>query len=357
MAEVILENIGKNYGGVSVLKGLNLHIEDGEFVVLVGPSGCGKSTTLNMVAGLEDTSEGRILIGGRDVTKLPPKDRDISMVFQSYALFPHMTVRQNVAFGPNLRSEPKAETEAQIAKVAGMLKITDHMDRLPKELSGGQRQRVALARALVRRPGVFLMDEPLSNLDAKLRIEARSFLSKMHRELGITTIYVTHDQSEAMTMGSRIVVMQDGKIEQAASPLTVYNQPASQFVAGFIGSPAMNHFDAVIQNGQIKCPQGSFSVPLPDRFANLTHTKVVLGLRPEHIAPVSQGETGHAQMMLDVVQNLGHEILFDLSAGHQRAIARCRPHEPYEVGTLRQFNFEMENAHLFDAATGSNLAS
>lgn len=356
MAEVILENIAKIFGGDTVLRDLNLHVQDGEFVVLVGPSGCGKSTTLNMIAGLETTSAGRIVVGGRDVTNLPPKDRDISMVFQSYALFPHMTVRQNVSFGPNLRSEPKAETEAQIAKVAEMLKISEYLERLPKELSGGQRQRVALARALVRRPGVFLMDEPLSNLDAKLRIEARSFLSKMHRELGITTIYVTHDQSEAMTMGSRIVVMQNGKIEQAAPPLTVYNEPATQFVAGFIGSPAMNSFAAIVEDGKISCLHGTFSVPLPARFGNVAPGRITLGLRPEHIVPEGAGRERNAELMVDVVQHLGHETLFDLSAGEHHVIARCGAHEPYQIGATKGFHFQMEKAQLFDAQSGCSLA-
>lgn len=355
MASVILENVGKSYGKLSVLDGLNLHIKDGEFVVLVGPSGCGKSTTLNMVAGLEDVSQGRIIIGDRDVTKLPPKDRDISMVFQSYALFPHMTVRQNIAFGPNLRGEPKAEVNAQILKVSTMLKIDDYMDRYPKELSGGQRQRVALARALVRRPGVFLMDEPLSNLDAKLRIEARSFLTKMHRELGITTIYVTHDQSEAMTMGSRIVVMQNGKIEQAEPPLSVYNKPSTHFVASFIGSPAMNSFDATIQDGYICCPNNSFKIELPARFDNIKEGKVKLGLRPENIKPVLATEKPMIKMTVEVVQNLGHETLFDLAIAEHRAIARCSPDEAFQLGALKGFTFQMDEAHLFDYDTGCNL--
>lgn len=357
MAEVILENVGKSFGKLSVLNGLNLNIEDGEFVVLVGPSGCGKSTTLNMVAGLEDVSEGRIIIGGKDVTKLPPKERDISMVFQSYALFPHMTVRQNITFGPNLRGEPKSEVAEQLSKISKMLKIEDYLDRHPKALSGGQRQRVALARALVRRPGVFLMDEPLSNLDAKLRIEARSFLTKMHRELGITTIYVTHDQSEAMTMGSRIVVMQDGKIEQAAAPLTVYNSPSSHFVASFIGSPAMNSFDATIEDGLIKSSEGLFVIPLPQRFSNIKSGKVKLGLRPENIIPSLTNDEAMVKMKVEVVQNLGHETLFDLSAGAHRAIARCTPTEPYEIGSLKGFSFQMDEAHLFDFVTGCNLIS
>lgn len=360
MAEVILDNIGKSFGGHAVLSGLNLHIADGEFVVLVGPSGCGKSTTLNMVAGLEETTCGRILIGGRDVTALPPKERDISMVFQSYALFPHMNVADNIGFGPRLRHVPRAEVNEQIARVADMLRITEYLYRFPKALSGGQRQRVALARALVRRPGVFLMDEPLSNLDAKLRIEARSFLSKMHRDLGITTIYVTHDQSEAMTMGSRIVVMKDGVIEQAAPPLTVYNHPASRFVAGFIGSPAMNSFDLVIKAGRLTDAQASLSLPLPTGFAGLADGPVVLGLRPEDMAIKPQGAVVGAEcvaMKLDVVQHLGHETLLDLTFGTHRAIARSGAGETAQVGETRVFAFDMARAHLFDAGTGRSLSA
>src|SRR5713226_729835 len=226
MAEVTLERVEKRYGSYTVVPHLDLKIDDGEFAVLVGPSGCGKTTTLQMMAGLETISSGRLFIGGRDVTVLPPKERDIAMVFQSYALFPHMNVRDNINFGLKIRRTPAAEMQTMVSEVARRLHIDSYLDRLPKELSGGQRQRVALARAVVRRPGVFLMDEPLSNLDAKLRIEARSFLSHMHRELATTTIYVTHDQSEAMTMGTRIVIMNEGRVQQAAAPLEVYRRPA-----------------------------------------------------------------------------------------------------------------------------------
>ena len=243
MASVSLIDIEKRYGAHVVIPKLNVEIADGSFVVLVGPSGCGKTTTLNMVAELEPITAGQLLIGERDVTDLPPKNRDIAMVFQSYALFPHMNVFDNIAFGMKIRRLSKSEIETQVRNVADRLRIDAFLDRRPKALSGGQRQRVALARAMVRRPGVFLMDEPLSNLDAKLRIEARSFLAKMHHEVGTTTIYVTHDQSEAMTMGDTIVVMKDGVIRQAAPPLEVYNEPANMFVAGFIGSPAMNFLE------------------------------------------------------------------------------------------------------------------
>ena len=265
MAEVSLKDIEKRYAVVPVLSGLNLDIADGEFTVLVGPSGCGKTTTLNMIAGLESITGGTLRIGARDVTTLPPKDRDIAMVFQSYALFPHMTVRDNIAFGMKIRKTPKADIETQIRQVAQRLRIDDLLDRLPKALSGGQRQRVALGRALVRRPGVFLMDEPLSNLDAKMRIEARSFLTKMHQEIGTTTVYVTHDQAEAMTMGSKIVVMNGGKIQQAAAPLEVYNRPANQFVAGFIGSPAMNFLRLVCDGNSIADQACGLRIVVPEK--------------------------------------------------------------------------------------------
>jgi multiple sugar transport system ATP-binding protein len=364
MADVVLKDIGKRYGEHSVMAGLNLDIADGEFVVLVGPSGCGKSTTLQMIAGLETASSGSIHIGGRDVTRMPPKSRDISMVFQSYALFPHMSVRDNIAFGPKIRRVPKAEITEQVGEVARLLKIDEYLTRLPKALSGGQRQRVALARALVRRPGVFLMDEPLSNLDAKLRVEARSFLAKMHQDLGITTVYVTHDQSEAMTMGSRIVVMKDGIIQQAASPLEVYNQPANQFVASFIGSPAMNCFELSFADGRVSDPLGAFDMPLSHRLrhrlAAYAGRKVVLGIRPEDLHIVARDDTtevGTFSFRIDVVQHLGHETLLDMVAGPHRAIARSTASEDAGVGETRAFSLDMEKVHFFDPATGHSLTA
>ena len=362
MADVVLKDIGKRYGEHSVMAGLNLDIADGEFVVLVGPSGCGKSTTLQMIAGLETASSGSIHIGGRDVTRMPPKSRDISMVFQSYALFPHMSVRDNIAFGPKIRRVPKAEIAEQVDAVARLLKIDDYLARLPKALSGGQRQRVALARALVRRPGVFLMDEPLSNLDAKLRVEARSFLAKMHQDLGITTVYVTHDQSEAMTMGSRIVVMKDGLIQQAASPLEVYNHPANQFVASFIGSPAMNCFEMNFAGGRVSDPEAGFELALPDRLhqrlASHSGRKVVLGIRPEdlHIIPRTDATSaGALSFRIEVVQHLGHETLLDMVAGSHRALARSTASEDAAVGESRAFSVDMDKVHFFDPATGQSL--
>src|SRR5216683_2394055 len=316
MAEVTLERVEKRYGSYTVVPHLDLKIDDGEFAVLVGPSGCGKTTTLQMMAGLETISSGRLFIGGRDVTVLPPKERDIAMVFQSYALFPHMNVRDNINFGLKIRRTPAAEMQTMVSEVARRLQIDSYLDRLPKELSGGQRQRVALARALVRRPGVFLMDEPLSNLDAKLRVEARSFLSKMHHEIGTTTVYVTHDQSEAMTMGSRIVVMKGGVIQQAAPPLEIYRKPANRFVAGFIGSPSMNFLELEVGEG------GQYTTVF----------------------------------QVEVVQHLGNEMLLDIVAGPHRAIARADAEARVREGERRTFSIDMDRAHFFHPRTEVNLA-
>ena len=362
MSEVSLRDVEKRYASVAVLSGLNLNIAEGEFTVLVGPSGCGKTTTLNMIAGLESITEGTLRIGGRDVTTLPPKDRDIAMVFQSYALFPHMTVRDNIAFGMKIRKTPKPEIERQIKQVAQRLRIDDLLERLPKELSGGQRQRVALGRALVRRPGVFLMDEPLSNLDAKMRIEARSFLTKMHQEIGTTTVYVTHDQAEAMTMGSKIVVMNGGKIQQAAAPLEVYNRPANQFVAGFIGSPAMNFLRLVYNGSTISDQSCGLSIVVPEerRRALSSHegSMVTLGVRPEHFRILPKGAAPAADSIafeVDVVQHLGHEVLLDLRAGDHRCIARLPPSDDSKAGERRLFSIDMDNVHYFNCDSGTNL--
>jgi multiple sugar transport system ATP-binding protein len=363
MAQVSLINVEKHYGRHTVIPDLNLEIEDGEFTVLVGPSGCGKTTTLQMIAGLETISNGTLLIGGRDVTELPPKSRDIAMVFQSYALFPHLSVHDNIAFGMKIRRTAKGEIEEQVNGVAERLRIEPYLDRLPKQLSGGQRQRVALARALVRRPGVFLMDEPLSNLDAKLRVEARSFLSKMHRELQTTTIYVTHDQSEAMTMGTKIVIMNEGRIQQVAPPLEVYNRPANRFVAGFIGSPAMNFLDLEVGEDALRDDAAGIAIRLPDwsraALQPYRHRNVVLGIRPEGLRPIdgANGATASAaNFTVEVVQHLGHETLLDASAGSHRIIARVPPTDGSAVGERLLFAFNMEIAHLFDAETGANLA-
>ena len=362
MAQVSLTNIVKRYGAHVVVPNLDLEIADGEFVVLVGPSGCGKTTTLQMIAGLESISAGTLRIGGRDVTHLPAKDRDIAMVFQSYALFPHMTVRDNVNFGLRIRRTPAQKMEHIVADVAERLQIAAYLDRLPRALSGGQRQRVALARALVRRPGVFLMDEPLSNLDAKLRVEARSFLSKMHHELGITTVYVTHDQSEAMTMGTRIVVMKDGIIQQAAPPLEVYRRPANKFVAGFIGSPSMNFLEFVFDGAALVRSNTAVRLELPEAQRCMLRaagqSRITLGVRPEHLIlqPREVPESGTIGFRIDVCQHLGNETLLDLAEGAFRAIARVHPEEDASEGEHRQFRIDMARAHFFHVDTGENLS-
>ena len=363
MANVSLVDIEKRFGTHVVIPRLNLEIPDGSFVVLVGPSGCGKTTTLNMIAGLETISGGQLLIGGRDVTDLPPKARDIAMVFQSYALFPHLTVFDNIAFGMKIRRLARSEIDMQVRGVADRLRIETLLDRLPKALSGGQRQRVALARALVRRPGVFLMDEPLSNLDAKLRIEARSFLAKMHQEIGVTTVYVTHDQSEAMTMGDTIVVMKDGIIQQAASPLEVYNKPANTFVAGFIGSPAMNFLELSVAGAKLVDPENGLSIALPDRLMGVLRgygkPKVVLGVRPEALrpAPRDSDSSGAPRLTIDVAQHLGHETLLDASSGPHRVVARVAASDDSRIGEKRPFVFDQSHMHLFDQSTGAALRS
>jgi len=362
MAEVAFVNVEKRYGPVKVISGLNLKIDDGEFAVLVGPSGCGKTTSLQMVAGLESVSSGRLFIGGRDVTDLAPKSRDIAMVFQSYALFPHMNVFDNIAFGLKIRKVARPEMEAQVKRVAERLKIESFLDRLPKALSGGQRQRVALARALVRQPGVFLMDEPLSNLDAKLRVEARSFLAKMHHELGITTIYVTHDQAEAMTMGTQIVVMNEGQIQQAAPPLEVYNNPANRFVAGFIGSPATNFFTLAYHGGALVDRATAIALPVPDSrrqaLAPYEGADIVLGARPEHICLVPRGQARPAAAVdfrVDVAQHLGHEVLLDIVTGPHRAVTRVTPEDYPKESETRPFEFDMNMVYFFDSQTGANI--
>ncbi len=312
-----------------------------------------------MIAGLETISGGQLLIGGRDVIDVPPKARDIAMVFQSYALFPHMTVFDNIAFGMKIRRQARSEIDAQVRSVADRLRIGSLLDRLP---TGGQRQRVALARALVRRPGVFLMDETLSNLDAKLRIEARSFLAKMHQEIGVTTVYVTHDQSKAMTMGDTIVVMKDEIIQQAASPLEVYNKPANAFVAGFIGSPAMNFLELSLAGARLVDQGNGLEVAIPDRLRGALDgygkAKVLLGLRPE-ASPIPRNADARSapRLSIEVVQHLGHETLLDASSGPHRIVARVSAADNSQVGEIRPFLFEKDHMHLFDLETGANLSA
>jgi multiple sugar transport system ATP-binding protein len=366
MAKVVLEHVYKIYpGGVVAVDDAHLEINDKEFVVLVGPSGCGKSTTLRMVAGLEEISKGSIFIDGKKVNDVPPKNRDIAMVFQNYALYPHMTVYKNMAFGLKLRRYPRAEIEARVREAAEILSIEHLLERKPKELSGGQRQRVAVGRAIVRKPKAFLFDEPLSNLDAKMRVQMRTEISKLHNRLSSTMIYVTHDQVEAMTMGDRIVVMKDGIIQQVAEPLDLYDNPANQFVAGFIGSPPMNFFKGKLEsrNSAVYFNEGSFSIRAEERqaakLARRAGEDVVFGVRPEDVADatfVTDPNPDHkVKARVEVVEPMGAEIYLYFNTGKHSFIARVSAHDNAEVNQELTVVFNMKKSHFFDAKTGATL--
>ena len=363
MAEVRLENISKHFNKVIAVDDFNLSIKDREFVVLVGPSGCGKTTTLRMIAGLEAITEGNIYIGDRLINRLPAKDRNIAMVFQNYALYPHMTVYQNMAFGLEQRKAPKEEIKERVREAAKILGIQDLMDRRPKQLSGGQRQRVAVGRAIVRKPEVFLFDEPLSNLDAKLRVQTRVELKKLHERLATTIVYVTHDQVEAMTMGDRIVVMKDGLIQQVGAPLELYNSPTNIFVAGFIGSPAMNFFEAeLVRSGErLSVQTDSFRIDLSPKKAALTEgyseKKVIVGIRPEDLLEAREHVTGKTiQTTVEVVEPIGSEIYVNVSAGEVPLTAsvdrkaRVKPHQEFVVEP------SLDYLHLFDIRNENTLS-
>ncbi len=361
MARVVLEHVYKIYpGDVTAVSDANLAIEDREFVVLVGPSGCGKSTTLRMVAGLEEISGGAIFIDGKRVNDVPPKDRDIAMVFQNYALYPHMSVEQNMAFGLKLRRFPKAEIEARVNEAAEILGIRQLLHRKPKELSGGQRQRVAVGRAIVRKPKAFLFDEPLSNLDAKMRVQMRTEISKLHQRLNSTMIYVTHDQTEAMTMGDRIVVMKDGVIQQVAEPLDLYNNPVNQFVAGFIGSPPMNFFTGTLEGlgNKMFFNEGTFTMPLDEAYARKVADrlgrKIVFGIRPEDIAESKDGSGVSATV--EVVEPMGAETYLYLNTGTHNFIARVGATHTAAVSRKIAATFNMSKTHFFDPQTGATVA-
>ncbi|MCX7845477.1 MAG: sn-glycerol-3-phosphate ABC transporter ATP-binding protein UgpC [Dictyoglomaceae bacterium] len=365
MADVKLESVTKRFGDVVAVNNVNLDIQDREFIVLVGPSGCGKTTTLRMIAGLEEVTEGKIYIGGKLVNDVPPKDRDIAMVFQNYALYPHMTVYDNMAFGLKLRKFPKEEIDRRVKAAAEMLGIENLLKRKPKELSGGQRQRVALGRAIVREPKVFLMDEPLSNLDAKLRVQMRAELKKLQRSLGVTTIYVTHDQTEAMTMGDRIVVMRDGIVQQVDEPLTIYDKPNNIFVAGFIGSPPMNFIDARLDENAKVLDLGSIKLGIPQDMQNFVaeHArdylgkKVILGVRPEHIYDVSLIKIEEiipedvAEMKIEVLEPMGTEVYLYLVEGPVSAVARVGSETRARMGEKIKVMFDLRKMHLFDPTT------
>ncbi len=361
MAEVNLKNVTKRFEkNLIAVDHVNLDVRDKEFVVLVGPSGCGKSTTLRMIAGLEEVSEGEIFIDGRRVNDVPPKDRDIAMVFQNYALYPHMTVYDNMAFGLKLRKFPKEQIRQRVMEAAEILGLTDLLDRKPKALSGGQRQRVAVGRAIVRKPKAFLFDEPLSNLDAKLRVQMRTEIIRLHKRLESTMIYVTHDQVEAMTMGDRIVVLNNGRVQQIDTPLNLYNRPQNRFVAGFIGSPAMNFFDCVVQNGESLVLKGkAFQFALPPRLkqylAPYTQRPVILGIRPEDIhlsAPAEHmKEQGMMQAEVDVVEPMGNEVFVYLHAGEDHFVVRTGPEHLPRHGQRLNLILDLTKAHFFDPDT------
>ena len=363
MARVEIKNLNKIFpGGVQAVKDANLVVEDKEFVVLVGPSGCGKSTTLRMIAGLEEATGGEIRIGDTVVNDVAPKNRDIAMVFQNYALYPHMTVYKNMAFGLILRKYPKKEIDRRVREAAEILGITALLDRRPKALSGGQRQRVAVGRAIVRQPKVFLFDEPLSNLDAKLRVQMRTEISKLHHRLQSTMIYVTHDQVEAMTMGDRIVVMLDGVIQQVAPPLELYHHPVNKFVAGFIGSPPMNMIEGSLEaeNGAVRFVdrEGAMRLTVPaarhEALSGHIGRRVTLGIRPEHLrehhAPAEGGDACF-QALIEVVEPMGFEINLYLVVGGQSITARINTRVEPGVNTCHTLDADMNCAHFFDAET------
>ena len=393
MAQVLLKDVSKVYpGGVKAVNGVNVDIPNGEFVVLVGPSGCGKSTTLRMVAGLEEISGGTIDIGGRIVNNVPPKDRDIAMVFQNYALYPHMTVYKNMAFGLKLRGFPKKQIDERVQAAAKMLEITSLLERKPKALSGGQRQRVAVGRAIVREPACFLFDEPLSNLDAKLRVTTRAQIKQLHQRLKTTTIYVTHDQEEAMTLGDRIVVMKDGYIQQQDTPLYTYTHPVNRFVASFIGMPPMNMFDGTLKmdggqlvfeegqllnavkvdqrndepevyTGDVTLPGTGFKIPIPADVANqlgeINGKHVVLGIRPEHFhVKQADGFTVRVPVKVNVVEPLGNDMDAYVSTPlHAQKVARVEADPSLKAGVAMDLFVDPRKIHIFEPGpTGKNLS-
>jgi multiple sugar transport system ATP-binding protein len=364
MAEVTLRQVVKRYGDVEAVRSFDLDIPNNEFVVLVGPSGCGKSTTLRMIAGLEEITAGDISIGGEVVNDLPPKDRDIAMVFQNYALYPHMTSFENMAFGLKLRKFPKAEIKQRVEHAARILDISELLDRRPKALSGGQRQRVAMGRAIVRNPKVFLFDEPLSNLDAKLRVQMRTEIKRVHQKVKTTTVYVTHDQVEAMTLADRVVVMNNGIIEQIGPPQELYHKPRTRFVAGFIGSPAMNFLPCTVEsNGDALRVRLSDKIALPvpasraAQYRSAVGKEMTFGLRPEHVTEpksgngASGGDSDFAAV-LDVVEPMGMETMVYFTINGTEVCARVDPNAAGEAGATMRLHANMDHMHLIDPATG-----
>ncbi|MGO1058639.1 ABC transporter ATP-binding protein [Planococcus sp. FY231025] len=366
MAEILIQNLGKTYdNGAVAVTDFNLDIKNEEFIVFVGPSGCGKSTTLRMIAGLEEITEGEFYIDGKRMNDVQPKERDIAMVFQNYALYPHMTVYENMAFGLKLRKFKKDEIKRRVNEAAAILGLEEYLDRKPKALSGGQRQRVALGRAIVRDAKVFLMDEPLSNLDAKLRVQMRAEIAKLHHRLKTTTIYVTHDQTEAMTMASRIVIMKDGHIQQVGSPKEVYDYPANRFVGGFIGSPAMNFFEGHLENGTFKLGEKAVDI-LPEQLELLKSqgfdgADLTLGIRPEHIhvnsEDLSRLPVSEFDATITVSELTGAETIIYAVYAEQEFIARVDANTSIEPGHTARLAFDMSHVHFFDPKTGERIKS
>ncbi len=361
MARVVYENVVKQYGDVTAVNNLNIDVADKEFLVLVGPSGCGKTTALRCLAGLEEISSGAIKIGDRVVNDVAPKDRDIAMVFQSYALYPHLSVYDNMAFGLKLRKVPKEDIKRRVNEAADVLGIQDLLDRKPRQLSGGQRQRVAVGRAIVREPKVFLFDEPLSNLDAKLRVAMRAEISKLHQRLQTTFIYVTHDQIEAMTMASRIAVINKGVLQQLDTPQNLYDHPHNLFVAGFIGTPAMNFFPGKLRkdNGKLIVDTGDFAVPIPAKrakpFEGSVGKDIIFGIRPENIHDADfvppNIDSEKVAVKVDLTELMGNEIFLYLVSGKNTFVSRVDPRSQLRVGQQAQVALDMDNFHIFDAAT------
>jgi multiple sugar transport system ATP-binding protein len=356
MADVLFEKVNKSFGATHVVKDLTLAVEDKEYLVLVGPSGCGKSTTLRMLAGLEDVTGGAISIAGKVINDVAPKDRNIAMVFQNYALYPHMTVFDNMAFGLKLRKMPKAEIESRVREAAVILGIDQLLKRKPRELSGGQRQRVAVGRAIVRQPAVFLFDEPLSNLDAKFRVQMRAELSRLHQRLQTTIVYVTHDQVEAMTMGTRIAIMNEGRLMQVGAPMDVYNRPRNRFVASFIGSPAMNFFDGAVDGGSFRCEAFTLEMPKDKSSVATAGRKLTLGIRPEDIHDAAFPPAGVPTMRLaagvEVVEPLGAQTIVNLAAAGKLFTATVDPRTSASPGKKMDVLFNCGKIHLFDAESG-----
>ena len=353
MAKVQLKNIAKSWGESVGVKSMSLDIADGEFLVLLGPSGCGKTTTMRMVAGLEDPSEGEIWIGDKCVNDLEPKDRDIAMVFQSYGLYPNMTVYENISFPLRIRGTPKAEIDPAVITAAKKVELMDFLDRRPKELSGGQRQRVALARAIVRQPSVFLMDEPLSNLDAKLRVSMRAHIKHLHHELGVTTIYVTHDQIEAMTLADRVVVMSKAEIQQIGTPKAIYNDPNNLFVAGFIGSPAMNLVKGKLVDGTFEAQGTAYSIRIPG-FGQISQDHIVLGVRAEDMSVVAPGDAQITGTVFSF-ELLGDATTVTLKLGDEFITAKSGKSYRVTIGERSDFAVKADRCYLFDGQTQSRM--